>query len=77
MRSSKETRSRSFAKAVSYRIICIVMLAIVTYAVTGDIYEMTYIVVIFQSIQAVLYYVHERVWERIGWGYITSVSDKD
>ena len=66
----KETKGRSIAKAVSYRIICIVVLAIVTYAIIGDLLEMTYIVVVFQSIQAGVYYVHERAWEKVGWGYI-------
>ena len=65
----KETKKRSIAKAVSYRIICIIMLVIVTYAITGDITQMTSIVVIFQSIQMFLYYFHERIWERVKWGY--------
>ena len=65
----KEIRKRSLVKAVSYRIICIVMLAIITYLITGDILQMTSIVVIFQSIQMLIYYLHERAWERIKWGY--------
>ena len=64
----KEMRKRSIAKAASYRIICIIMLAIITYIIAGDILQMTSIVAIFQSIQMVIYYFHERAWERIKWG---------
>ena len=46
----KETKKRSIMKAVSYRIICIIMLSIVTYLITDNIIEMTFIVIIFQSI---------------------------
>ena len=64
----RDSRKRSIAKAISYRIICIVMLSIVTYLITGNIFEMTSIVIIFQSIQMFIYYTHERLWERIKWG---------
>ena len=63
-----EMRKRSIAKAITYRIICISMLSLVIYAVTRDIMEMTSIVVIFQSIQMIIYYFHERTWERVEWG---------
>ncbi len=62
-----EMRKRSIAKAITYRIICISMLALVTYVVTRDIMKMTSIVVIFQSIQMIIYYFHERTWERVEW----------
>jgi len=65
----KETRKRSIAKAVCYRIICVIVLAIITYLITGNITQMTAIVLIFQSIQMFIYYFHERVWEQIKWGY--------
>jgi len=64
----RELRKRSIAKAISYRIICIIMLSLITYWITGDIFEMTSIVVVFQSIQMFVYYFHERLWERTNWG---------
>jgi len=64
-----ELKWRSIAKSVSYRIICIISLSIVTYLITGDVLSMTYIVVVFQSIQIVLFYLHERAWASIKWGY--------
>ena len=65
----KETKKRSIMKAVSYRIICIIMLSIVTYLITDNLIEMTFIVIIFQSIQMIIYYFHERFWEKMKWGY--------
>jgi uncharacterized membrane protein len=64
----KEGIKRSLTKAITYRIICIVMLAIVSFIFTGDLREVTGIVVVFQGIQMVIYYIHERVWERVQWG---------
>ena len=65
----REEKKRSFVKAISYRIICIIMLAIITYIFTEDIVQMTSIVVVFQSIQMIIYYLHERFWEQVKWGY--------
>ena len=66
----RDSRKRSMAKAISYRIICIIMLALVTYLITRDIIEMTSIVIVFQSIQMFIYYFHERLWERVQWGHV-------
>jgi uncharacterized membrane protein len=65
----KESRKRSICKAISYRIICIIMLAFIAYLITKDFFQMTNIVIIFQSIQMILYYMHERIWGIIRWGY--------
>ena len=65
----KEGIKRSLTKAITCRIICIVMLAIVSFMFTGDLREVTGIVVVFQAIQMVVYYFHERAWERVKWGY--------
>ena len=65
-------KRRSLAKAVCYRIICIISLSVVTYAITGDLIEMGMIVVVFQSLQMFIYYIHERVWNRVNWGRLPS-----
>jgi len=66
----KEEKKRAIAKSISYRIICIISLAIVTYVFTGDLIQMTSIVVVFQTIQTFIYYFHERLWERVQWKHI-------
>ena len=66
----KEEKKRTIMKSISYRIICIISLAIVTYIFTGNLLQMTGIVMVFQTIQTFIYYAHERVWERVQWGHI-------
>lgn len=64
----RESIKRSIAKSISFRIISIIVLALITYLITGNIVEMTYIVIIFQAIQTFVYYFHERLWEKTTWG---------
>jgi uncharacterized membrane protein len=65
-----DSKKRSIAKSVSWRILGIIILGIIAYAVTGNFKEMTIITIIFHGIRLVLYYFHERLWERISWGKI-------
>jgi len=46
----------------------VVILGVVSYAITGDWKQMTIITLVFHSIRLVLYYFHERLWERMAWG---------
>ena len=55
-------------KSILWRVIGIVVLGTISYAITGNWKQMTLITVLFHSIRVVLYYYHERVWERIKWG---------
>jgi len=63
----KDFKKRSITKSISYHIICIIMLSFITYIITGNIVEMAYIVIVFQTIQTFVYYFHERLWEKITW----------
>jgi len=55
-------------KSLVWRLIGIFVLGAISYAITGDWKKMTLITMLFHSIRVVLYYYHERVWERISWG---------
>lgn len=46
----------------------ILILGLISYWITGDWKEMTGITVLFHSIRLVLYYFHERMWEKVAWG---------
>jgi len=63
-----DTKARSWAKSIVWRIIGIVLLGGIAYAITGNWKEMTIITVLFHTIRMVLYYCHERIWERVHWG---------
>ena len=63
-----ERKKRSILKSVSYRIICIISQSIVTYIFTQNLLQVGMIVLVFQSIQTLLYYLHERAWNKVRWG---------
>jgi len=63
-----ESRARSLAKTLSYRVIVIALLAAITYAFTGNAGETTVITVVFNIFGATIYYGFERLWDAIKWG---------
>ena len=65
-----DTTKRSLAKSIVWRIIAIVVLGSISYLVTGDWKQVTIITVLFNCLQVILYYAHERIWSRISWGKI-------
>ena len=63
-----DTQVRSWVKSITWRILGIVLLGGITYLITKSWKEMATITVIFHGIRVILYYFHERVWERVSWG---------
>jgi len=63
-----DKRLRSIIKSATYRIIAFIVLLAITWYATGDLVQTTFISVTFQTIQLFLYYIHERLWERVNWG---------
>ena len=70
-----DTRKRSVVKTISWRIIVIVLLTIVSYAITGN-WEKTGWCVVSLLGMTVLYYLHERMWDKIQWGKEVEVERK-
>lgn len=63
-KNKMESKKRSILKAISYRIICIISMMVIMFLFTKNLSQSIYVTVIFQTIQTLLYYVHERVWVR-------------
>ncbi len=63
-----ESRKRSLAKAITWRIIAITLLTAVTWLITSDVQVTTSVVIVASTIHVIAYYIHERVWERVKWG---------
>ena len=63
-----EKRLRSVIKSATYRIIAFLVLVAITWYATGNLIQTMFISVTFQTIQLFLYYLHERLWDKIGWG---------
>jgi len=65
-----DTKKRSWTKSIVWRLIGILLLGLIAYLITSDLTEMTLITILFHTIRLVLYYYHERAWERIPWGRV-------
>jgi len=62
------TRKRSVAKSIVWRIICIIVSIVVTFLLTGKWDLAVAVGTIYNVITTILYYFHERLWNRIKWG---------
>ena len=63
----KETRKRSITKSVTWRIICIIVSIFTAFLLTGEWDISVAIGTVYNVITMILYYFHERVWNRIKW----------
>jgi len=63
-----DTKKRSWAKSITWRVIGILLLGSISYLITGSWKEMTTITALFHGIRVIMYYYHERVWECVSWG---------
>ena len=63
-----ESRKRSLAKAITWRIIAITLLTAVTWLITSDVRVTASVVIITNVINVIAYYIHERAWVRVKWG---------
>ena len=62
------TRGRSVVKSIIWRIVCIVVSIFTTFILTGSWNIAVAVGTIYNAITMVLYYFHERLWNRIKWG---------
>jgi uncharacterized membrane protein len=63
-----DTANRSLVKTISWRITGSGATFAISYAVLGDITISSTIAVIQLTLNTLLYFIHERVWNRITWG---------
>ncbi len=63
-----ETRWRSVAKAVVWRIMGVIILGSLSWVFTKSWEDTSIITITFNSIRLVLYYFHERAWDKVKWG---------
>ena len=65
---SKEHWLRSLVKTVVYRIIIIIMDFTVVYLLTKQVEIAFAFMIISNTYTSIVYYIHERIWNRIKWG---------
>jgi len=66
----KETKKRSIAKSIVWRIICIIVSIFISFVLTARWDLAVAIGTSYNIITMVLYYFHERVWNRVNWGKV-------
>ena len=60
----EETRLRSLAKSVVWRLLGVIVLSLITYVFTRDWITATFITLVHHLSFVVIYYLHERAWLR-------------
>ena len=63
-----ENRKRSFTKAISWRILASITTVILVFLFTKNLTISLGIGAVELVVKMMLYYVHERAWNKIGWG---------
>ncbi len=71
---ARESPLRSILKAITYRITGTVTTALITFAVTGELVTALAIGSIEPFVKLVVYYVHERAWQRVPIGTIRRIG---
>lgn len=64
----EESRYRAITKALTYRFWQSVNTFIISFIVTGKLEFAAAIVSIEVIVKVVVYFLHERIWNRVGWG---------
>ena len=64
----QESRKRSVSKAVTYRIVIVIMDFSVIYLLTRKIMTAVGFMVISNIYTTIAYFIHERIWNKIQWG---------
>ena len=62
------TISRSLLKALTFRIIATFLVFSIAYIFTGSLKIAIQIFIVHAIIATALYFLHELIWEKIGWG---------
>jgi len=63
-----DSKKRSFWKAITWRLFAIMLLAVVSYKTTDNIKAASLITLFYHSVQVVMFFIHERLWNYIKWG---------
>jgi uncharacterized membrane protein len=72
-----ETRRRAIVKAITYRVIVAITLAVISWFYTGNLFETSAVSITYTIIATVVYYVHERAWIKVKWGKVFHSSRKE
>ncbi|NWG10977.1 DUF2061 domain-containing protein [Candidatus Bathyarchaeota archaeon] len=63
-----DSKLRSIVKAATWRIIALFLSIIISFAIIGSWSVSVAIGVATNLLKTLVYYIHERLWEKINWG---------
>lgn len=64
-----EVNARSLIKTASWRVFAIIITFVIIYLYSGKPLESTVLTVVINGTKTLCFFLHERFWTRIGWGY--------
>lgn len=64
-----EKNNRTLAKTLSWRIFAILITFSILYVYTDKILESTTLTFLINGIKTVAYFLHEKLWTKVIWGY--------
>ncbi len=67
-----ETNSRSLVKAITWRIIASITTFILAFVITGHLALSAGIGIGDVIAKFILYFLHERAWDRVSWGKVVN-----
>jgi uncharacterized membrane protein len=73
----RESSLRSFLKAITYRITGTLTTGLITFGVTGELTTALAVGSIEPFIKLIVYYVHERAWQRVPIGTVRRLAHLD
>jgi uncharacterized membrane protein len=65
---SEATFRRSIVKTISYRVIVVILDFVAIYLFTGKISVALGFTIVSNIYTTIVYFLHERIWDRIKWG---------
>lgn len=65
-----ESKRRSVAKALSWRVLATIITTVVAFVLTGKLHFALEIGLVDTGIKLVIYFAHERLWNKVSYGRI-------
>jgi uncharacterized membrane protein len=66
----KDSHKRMIVKTLLHRVISVLLTLIVSYGFTGSAFQSVKLALTVGLIQGLVYYLYERIWNRIRWGVL-------
>lgn len=68
-----QTNERLLVKTVIFRILAIIITFTISYIYTNNFRKSFKVSIFIETLQLILYFINEHIWNNIKWGYIISM----